>query len=946
MGNTTLLTYVALLSGVLVTAWLLAVRAGADWLRPGHGPLWYAAGALTFALGSTLAALQTTKIITEQALFRFGGTFQAVVLALIAVIALFPALGLAFKLLYTPGPREPPCPPLFISFGIAPDGSPLLGLRSMLRSLAIVGLLIALLLILGMDVAPIAGGRPHQHTLWAFGFAALLAVLFGSTHPVRPIPPPARSPPKDLPLPTKPFADRIDALHRWLGSPQQAEYLPPVARDRKGGKQSEKRFGVDLYPYQLRLLDDWADVPALALAGPIGTGRTTAALLRAIDLALSTGASCAVVTPSRADVAQTWQRARALTEKLAAGAAVSIDDGLPPRPADIWVVALDDLERFLDDTVDPGAHPLVQRLRLVVLDDVDQLFGPAVARARFLVYRLAALRQGHPPQLLLAGNLSPQVLQTVADRIATANVKVVPTSGEHDPQGASSRAVRRFVVDQARIDHKSTATFGLLGIANGYARIVTEVDDPSERLQAELEGEPWAPWPPPHERDAKLPAEVLLARIGARSAWQVLGHRRYYVEGETPAHEYLLFGDDAMSQLLLRQYRKANSWWPAWYDTARFPRLLSAVPSGQTSPLGLQAQARAHMRAALDKSFVEVARLEQVFSPDVARQVLSALENTRIFESFEGWRPNRGDAKKPTIVRLCRAQGAVEADRERSTDKAELIAHSVGLSWKVPSALLDFDYYTNAIVTLDGKRYKVQPGRQAGPLQRQRNLEAEPSAATSRPIRAIRFARHGNAPLDIRKPRYGGREGLQTIRCTVQLHLTHTGVHNFGYERDDLGAAQAQSADSLQRLYEEMLDAPVQLAGFSTRAWLVLLPEADEEVLHTLTHVLRDALDWFFVGASDFVGVSYELDFEGKAGIVFYDRHPEGLGCLDDIDDSKDLQAILRAAHEILAGCDCDSACAKCCRSTSCTQKPHNHKLDRKKAVKILDALFGRGARA
>lgn len=946
MSNATLLTYVALLSGVLITAWLLAVRAGADWLRPGHGPLWYFSGAATLVVGATLAALQHTKLIGEHTLFKFDGTFQAAVLALILVIALFPAMALALKALYVPGPRDPPCPPLFLYFGIAPDGSPLAGLRAMLRALAVLGMALALALIFGMNLLPIDGGRPFQHTLWAFGFASLLAVLFGSTHPVRPIPRPVKTRSKDLPLPKQAFSARLDALHRWLGSPLEAEYLPAVARDRKGGKQSERRFGVDLYPFQLRLLDDWAAVPALALAGPIGTGRTTAALLRAIDLALSTGASCAIVTPHKAAVQQTWQRAKALTEKLAAGAAVSIDDGLPPRPADIWVVALDDLERFLDDTVDPGAHPLVQRLRLVVLDDVDQLFGPAVARARFLMYRLAALRQGHPPQLLMTGNLSLQALQQVADRIATANVKVVPTSGEHDPQGASSRPVRRFVVDQTKIDHKTTATYGLLGIADGYARIVTEVDDPSERLQAELEGEPWTTWPPTAERDAKEPTEVLLARIGPRSAWQVLGHRRYYVEGDFPAHEYLLFSDDAMSQLLLRQFRARKVWWPGWYDTARFPRLLSAVPSGQQSPLGLQAQARSQMRAALDKSFVEVARLEQVFSPDVSKQVLSALENTRIFESFEGWRPNRGDAKKPHIVKLCRAQGAVESDRERVRDRAELIAHSVGLSWHVPAALMDFDYYTNAIVTLDGKRYKVQPGRQAGPLQRQRNLEAEPSAATSRPIRAIRFARHGTAALDIRKPRYGGKDGLETVRCTVQLHLTHTGVHNFGYKRDDLGAAQAQSADSLQRLYEEMLDTPVALAGFSTRAWIVCLPQADEDVLHTLTHVLRDALDWFFVGASDFIGVSYELNFEGKSGVVFYDRHPEGLGCLDDIDDAKDLQAILSAGHEILAGCDCKGSCAKCCRSTSCTQKPHNHKLDREKTVKVLDNLFGRGARA
>lgn len=947
MINADLLMMVAGLAGVLLTAWLLAVAAGPDWLRPGHGPLWYGASVLSLLMGSAAALLQQLGVVRPHHLLGLPGTFNAAVLALIGLIALFPVLALLLTQLYRPGPAEPPIPRSFLYFGIAPDGSPLLELRWMLRVLAAVGLAVATLAILGMDLSSVPGSGPKQHTLWAFGYAALLGVLFGSTHPVRPVPEPRRASSDDEARPPLPFGERVDALHRWLGNPVEAEWLPAVARDRKGAKAADHRFGLDLYPYQGRLIDEAGAHPAVALAGPEGSGRTTAALLRAIDLALATGASCTVVCPDRERVHLVWRHARALTERISAGAAVTVDDGLPPRAADLWVVSLDDLERFLDDTADPAAHPLLQRLRLIVVDDVERLYGPAVARARFLLFRLEALRQAQAPQLILVGNLAPQVLQQVAERIATRAVKVISTAGENDAAGAASRPVRRFVVEPGRIDHKSTSTVGLLGVREGFARVVTEVDDPSQRLRASLLGEPWSPWPLAAEASPDLPAEVLLARVGPRSAWHVLGHRRYYAEAPAPAHEYLMFADDAMSQLLLRQFRGAGrqgdghrSWWPVWYDTSRFPRILSAVPGGNSTPQGLQTQARGQLRAVLDKGFVDLQRLEAVFSPEVARQVLDSLETSRIFERFEGWRPNPADPKKPQVLQLVRAQGAVEADRDRRDHEwADLRATAVGRSWQVPAALLDFQYYDGALLQLDGKRYRVQVDKHQA---RTRLLVEEPTAVTATPIRALRFRRHGQAPLDSRFPRYGGQGGLETLRCAVQLALTHQGVHTFGYSRDHLGG----SGDSLQRLYEEMLPQPVSSASFVTRAWLVCPPPLEgtspEVVLHTLSHVLRDCLDYFFLGASEFIGVGYEMDFEGRAGLVFYDRHPEGLGCLDDIDDAKDLQAILAAAREILAGCDCDSSCSRCCRSVTCTRRPHNHDLDRHQAVRVLDALLSR----
>ena len=126
MSNAELLTMVAGLAAILVTAWLLAVHAGPDWLRPGHGPLWYGSSLICLVIGGASAALQRLGVLKPHHLLGLPGTFNAAVLALIALIALFAVLALLFAQLHKPLPHQPPIPKLFIYFGIAPDGSPLL----------------------------------------------------------------------------------------------------------------------------------------------------------------------------------------------------------------------------------------------------------------------------------------------------------------------------------------------------------------------------------------------------------------------------------------------------------------------------------------------------------------------------------------------------------------------------------------------------------------------------------------------------------------------------------------------------------------------------------------------------------------------------------------------------------------------------------------------------
>jgi hypothetical protein len=925
-----LLLEVLILTGVVLAAWLLAVRAAPDLLQPGHGPLWYAGSAMTLLTGAAIAVLPVDSGVSR----AFSGlvrrdTFNALVLGLLFLVVSFPLLRLLFSVLYRPQRHEPPVPPAFLLAGIAPDGSPLVRFRSLLRGLSAVGLLVAAGLLPWLPGPPALPAQ--EHTLWAFSFAALLGVLLGSTHPVRPLPDPPQ-PPRETPPDRLPLGERVTALHQWLGSPVEAEALPAVTHPTTGQPVVE-RLGLPLYPYQARVLGDWATTPVLALAGPSGSGKSTAAILRAAELALGVGAACVVLTPTAGDARRWVRQARALLGRASAGGAITLEDNPRPAACDLWAVSANDLEHFLDETHGHDEHPLLQRLQLVVVEDCDALYGPAVARMRFLLYRLTMVCPA-PPQLLLTANLAPAVLSEVAQRIAAAPVQTISTSGERDAQGARSRPVRRFVVDPQHIDHKRTATNGLLGVPDGVARLVREVEGPHARLRAEVLGEPWQAWPPPEESEPQAATEALVCRIGPRSAWQVLGQRRYYAGDDAPSHEYLLFADDPMAQLLRRQFADKRTWWPQWFDTRRFPRVLSAVPGAGDTPAGLAAEARRHLRAALDASYADVDRLRQVFSTEVADQVLASLQGSALFERFEAWRPGPADTRKVAVQQWIRARGATGGQAQGQA-MAVLRDASLGTEYEVPALRLEYDQFEGAIVEFGGKRYRVQrdPGQ-----PRRRLLVEEKTAVTATPIRTIRFEAFGT--MEARLPRFGGRESVEVLRGSVRLHLTHRGVHVFGYGRDGTGDSNQHG---LQRLYENLLPEPVTDSRLVTRAFAICPPGADEVVLHTLTHVLRDCLDYFFLGASDFIGVSYELDLSGRPAVILYDRHPEGLGCLDDIDDNVDLQALLSAVRAILAGCDCEAHCPRCSRSTSCTQRPHNQGLDRKRTLAVLDTLLQRG---
>jgi ATP-dependent helicase YprA (DUF1998 family) len=169
---------------------------------------------------------------------------------------------------------------------------------------------------------------------------------------------------------------------------------------------------------------------------------------------------------------------------------------------------------------------------------------------------------------------------------------------------------------------------------------------------------------------------------------------------------------------------------------------------------------------------------------------------------------------------------------------------------------------------------------------------------------------------------------VTSLTGRVCLDITHHGTRHFTL--------------SQERVHEILCPAPRPLAPFVTSARILSLPTEDAAVLHTLTHAFREVLDYFYLRASESIGVTYATRAElGRPGVVFYDRHPDGLGNVFDVVDGLDWQALLSAAHAILAACDCASSCASCAQSTSCTLRPHNVGLDRFATLDLLESLLG-----
>ncbi|MFO0749787.1 MAG: hypothetical protein U1F43_29565 [Myxococcota bacterium] len=197
------------------------------------------------------------------------------------------------------------------------------------------------------------------------------------------------------------------------------------------------------------------------------------------------------------------------------------------------------------------------------------------------------------------------------------------------------------------------------------------------------------------------------------------------------------------------------------------------------------------------------------------------------------------------------------------------------------------------------------------------------------PIRTTRVRLVG--PDARTRHRFLGPAEVELVTTRVELTRTAHGHREHGPDQ--------QRAHTRTVLAEALPPLVVE-------ARLLVLPTADATVLHTLAHVVRDLAPWFFRGADDLLGVTTATAAElgpslgsDRGALVVHDLDPHGPGAVHDLQPA-DWQALLQAAHALLADCDCAAHCARCCESTSCTATPHNVELDRVRTLAVLEGVL------
>lgn len=897
---------IAGLTLALLALWLLATRFGRDLLRPGHGPLW-----VVGALGG-LAAYATVSILATEVLAApdlatamaeelgvaargRGALLTQLASMLLVIVAVFALARLTLAIFRRPKPLRAPVPRMFLLGGVAPDGSTLPGARRALQWLS------GLLLVLGLATLPVLD-HGADTSGWAAAYGAALALFFAFTHPsAKPASGEGLAYQPKARERRRPLEERVGPIHAWLGEPREIERLPRVPGAPAAGPRV---LGLTPTAWQRRLLERAPS--GVALSGPLGSGRSTAALMLAARDVLSSGRTALFIAPTRDEAKLLAGQLRRRLDEDAAGLALSLETGDAPRDADVWVASPLALERFADAQARLDVHEFVSRLGVVVVEDVEGLSGAGIPLVRFLVHRISAGAAAEP-RIVVTGRLGPVALARAARSVAAREVEVWPTSGEDAP-GLPSLEVRRYVVEAGlEVDEGPGAE------VDGVEQQLSRKLDACE-VTGEVSGAPWRTLRAGEGDDI----EVRLVRVGPDTAWHTLGARASYpgeaVQRGEHAREYLVFGRDPMAR------RLAQAGWPGWFDRSRFPRMLTAVPGELDAPRGLRDLARLHLWRALDEAPQSRDRLDAVFSAPLVERELAAARESGLVQDSVGWRVVDGAALAHPLV-WC--SGALERlDGPAEGRFFTLREPRSGVSFTAREELRDLVYHDRAVVVLDGRRYEVREQADGS-----RTLAPAPLHAST-PVRRTRVLPAGD--LVERHHRYEGRETLVTLSGRMCLRVRHFGTRQF--------------TTGQRRVQETLLPEARELPPFVTTARALCPPDNDPRVLHTLAHLLREVLGYFYLGAERSVGVTWEADLAGRPAIVLYDLHPDGLGFVGDMDEGWDWRALLLAARELLADCECQAHCAHCCESSTCTDAPHNHELDRQRTMQVLDQLLTRRA--
>lgn len=344
--------------------------------------------------------------------------------------------------------------------------------------------------------------------------------------------------------------------------------------------------------------------------------------------------------------------------------------------------------------------------------------------------------------------------------------------------------------------------------------------------------------------------------------------------------------------------RRVLDWLGRGTPTPPERRLLLNLPGDREVPERRLQLARTHLRLALSEAFHERTRLEVVFSHRLVEAELAALSG-RLTE--------RKTADGQTWLHLDDT-----GSTPTTSDSITLREPRGGTTLEVPRESVDLLAYEGALLSGHEVAFGVDGERLLVPT----------TATATTPIRRLRFAATSTRE-SVSLHRFQGEAALELRVTRLVLSGTHLGVRRF----------EAREERSHTTLLGE---AARLIPPRPVEAVFVPLPDASAVALHTLRHVIAEALPLVFENADD-VCVSYTLEDElSRPGLVFWDRHQDGLGAVHDL-RGPDLLALLTECRALLT-CTCLRHCASCCESVTCTTP--EVELDRHAALSVLEPIF------
>jgi hypothetical protein len=909
------------MSGYILAGWLAwrtALRIAPAWLRQGEGPLWL------IATGMPVVAALSVLVTGDNVMWVQAVRFHArsddgihwLLVGTLAALCSYSALRIALG-----GTRKSTSiwRSFFLGVGVLPDGTILRHLHRTIK-LAVVGTLV---------LATAAGCVLHAlqvdgifPIVWGLGTAGIMCMWLAFVHPVSPWRPvsqaAAGNETEKLP---PPILVRAAPLLRWLGA------RGPVRVDIS--RSSGAADSAGLFVFQRDAITSAKLAVTVALTGPVGSGRSTLAFLMAIQHVMGKGATALFVVSST-ERALELQRVMVHAQELWIDAGILTSGlGVDVADADVWISTPEQVATHLDLRAggrDDGQQKFLNRLAFVCFDDIEDFSGPGMIEQRYLLFRLSAI-VGFERELkvVFVGCLADAPMREASAHIAATDA-IALVSGWHGGLGPS-RPIQRFLfglgtVEWPRFDSPAGMPALQFGIDH-YAKSSNEAEmafaahlqtGVQRTVNLGLSG-----------RDAsKVSADDVWAiRVTGTNACELLVRgRQYFAQDGEPALEILLFGDDPVSRWLEFNWHAATSSWPSDLRPDRYPRVLASLPGHGLRARGARVLARRHLRAAMADGPQAADRLKHVFSPGVVDELLAELGQKAVWTKI--WRPAELTGPGHVVSEAVHFEAGRGGGVAEDEPQVELHAPSVGRTLRMPARIVNYEAPIGCTVALEGRRYEVGSDERRGGLYR--ILSPVEDARQTAAIRTLRFTiEESRGTKD--EIRFGGTRTVASQRVKVRVHVKQEGVHTFK-QSIELGKVQVRRERSVT------FPTPILDETLLTEAWVIELAGATEVTLHTLTHVVRDSLDYFFIGASAYLGVSGQMELGGKPALVFYERAVGGHGCLETVNATDDLGCILRIAYSLLEQCpgrkadDATHACGICCRSVACTLEKHNDLLD------------------